>query len=149
MRSAAANDIREQKCPDFLDVAAVGEARGHLAAAVTAVGVAPLLHGLFPIEEGDPDGVLSPLGTKQTRELEHDGGGGTTVVRADEILLTQGVVVSSEQDYTGFLAWYFREDVFHGQAADGRVGGERVGLHGAAVDFQFRLDVVLCLNDSW
>src|SRR6266403_1846265 len=63
---AAADDIRQQKCFDLFDVAGGGKARGHLTTAVTAVGIAPALHGLFAIKEGDPDCELSFLRAEQT-----------------------------------------------------------------------------------
>src|SRR5260370_42394596 len=74
MSVAAADEVRQQKCPDLFDFAAGGEARSHLAAAVAAIGIAPLLHGFFAIEEGDPDGIFSVLGAEQTGQLQHYGG---------------------------------------------------------------------------
>ena len=106
----------------FLMSPLVGEAGGHLAAAVTAVGFAPLLHGFFAIEEGDPDGVFAVLRAQEARQFQHEGGGRAGVIGADEVFFQKSVVVCAEENYGGFLAGDFDEDVFHGQAADGRVG---------------------------
>ena len=87
MSFAAADDVREQEGLDLLDVAARGEPRSHLPAAVAAIVVAPLLDGLFAVEEGDPDRIFSFLRTKEARELQHYRCGGTGVICADKVFL--------------------------------------------------------------
>src|SRR5258708_24499506 len=97
MSVAAADEVRQQKCPDLFDFAAGGEARSHLAAAVAAIGIAPLLHGFFAIEEGDPDGIFSVLGAEQTGQLQHYGGSGNPPRTAHRNSLSQPVLLPSQQ----------------------------------------------------
>src|ERR1700694_2214098 len=104
---------------DPFGVATSGEARSHLAAAVAAIGIAPLLHGFFSIEEGDPDGIVSVLGTEQTSQLQHYSGGRATIIGADKIVFQQRVIMRAEKNYAGLFAGNFYQKVFHREAGDG------------------------------
>ena len=145
---AAADDVRQQERADFLEVAGSGEARSHLAAAVAAVGIGPILDGFFAVEEGDPDGVASVVRAKKASELQHYGGGRATVVGADKVFQLFCVVVRAEQNDFRFFAGNFHQNIFHLGPAGGGVCAEGVGLDGAAVAFQFREKIFLDLCDG-
>src|SRR6266705_2905743 len=144
---AAANDVRQKKCSDLLEVAAGSKLSGHLTAAITAIGIAPLPHCFFAVEESNPHGVSSMLRAQEARELQHQGSGGTSVIRAHKIGLQQSVVVRAEKNHAGLFAGNLDKKVFHREAADGCVRSERVGLRGAPVAFQFGLQKILELGD--
>ena len=86
-------------------------ASSHLAATITAVRVAPLLHGFFAVEESDPDGVFPAVWTQEAREFQHQGCGGTSVIRADKIVLQPSVVVRAEKNAPGLFAGNLHEKV--------------------------------------
>ena len=150
MRGARADEIGEKEGFYFGEVAAIGEARGHLAAAVAIVGVFPFgTDGFFAVEERDPDVVAAVLRTKQAGEFEHYAGGGAGIIGADKIFEALGVVMRAEENHAGFIARNFDENVFHGDAAGGSIRGEGIDFSGAAVAFQFGEDVVLRLGERW
>ena len=71
---AAADDVGEDEGADIFEVAAHVELGGHLAAAVTIVGIFPFeIDGFFAVEEGDPYLIAAVLAAKIARDFEHDG----------------------------------------------------------------------------
>src|SRR6202040_1100699 len=98
----------------------IGEAGGHLAAAVAIVGILPFgADGFFAVEEGNPDVVSATLRTEVAGEFEHDTGGGAGIVSANEIFEAFGVVMRAEENYAGLFPWDFHQNIFHGDASGG------------------------------
>src|SRR5271169_2249765 len=105
MRGARSDEIGEKEGFYFCEVAAIGKARGHLAAAVAIVRILPFgPNSLFAVEERDPDVVAVVLGTKQAGKFEHYAGRRAGIVGADKIFEALGVVMRAEENYTGLVA---------------------------------------------
>ena len=76
-------------------------ARGEFAAAVDAVGIAPLAKRFFAIEENDPHGHGVFPRAYQARKFEHHAGGRAAIVRAHEIREELAVVMRGEHTMSG------------------------------------------------
>src|ERR1700732_3479705 len=94
-------------------------------------------HGFLAVEESNPDGVAAVLRAKAPRQFEHYTGRGPPVVGADEVFKTLCVVMGTEENHAGTISRNLDEYVFHGQAAGGSIRADGIGIHGAAVAFQF------------
>ncbi len=134
--------VRQNHRADALEFARDGHAGGEFAAAVNAVGIAPVDLRLLAVEKGNPHGVGPFFAPQRSRAISSirpvDE---PAIVRADEIFdVARGVVVRQQQDNSLPRAGNFGDDVPHLHIADGRLGMEGVFVHGAAETLQLRCE---------
>src|SRR5277367_1322189 len=153
-----ANHVGKDHRLDSFEISGERHAGGHLAAAESAVCVAPLnavpvgplTLSFFAVEKHNP-GAESALGlasAENSGQLKHGASAGAAVVGADEVGQTHRVVVRGVEDDAAAGAGNLGDDVFHCKIAERRGAVEIMLLDRAAETFQLAGDIGLRAMDS-
>src|SRR5271156_15517 len=137
-----ANHVGKDHRLDSLEISGERHAGGHLAAAESAVCVAPLnavpvgplALSFFTVEKHDP-GAESALGlasAENSGQLQHRAGAGAAVVGTHEIGQPHRVEVRGVEDDAAAGTGNLGDDVFHCNIAERRGAVEIMLLDGAA-----------------
>ncbi|SRR5260221_984515 len=113
-------------------------------ATINAVGVRPVLDGLFPVQKGEPNTVtIEGLAAKLVRNRQQQRGARSSVIRAYITGVPQRIVrinVRPKNDDSVFGPAELRNDVSHGDFARRRIRDKGVFFN--LVAFQFAVQIL-------